>query len=61
MDAASATLTKWSMRTMKASLEPIFPSGPWMDYKLCKTLMTIPHVEEDASSSVGASTEGDMT
>jgi len=32
-----------------------------MDSKLFKTLITIPHAEENASSSVGASTEEDMT
>jgi len=32
-----------------------------MDFKLLKTLITILHVEEDASSSVGAFIEANMT
>lgn len=61
MDAASATQTKWLTQRRKASLEPTFPSGLWMDFKLFKTLMTIPDVEEDASRSADASIEENMT
>lgn len=60
MDAASVKLTKLLMKRMKVLLELIFPSDLWMDFKLFRTLITTPHVEENVLSSFGASTEEDM-